>query len=686
MSANSNAIKIGEKIIYSDSGTDAVLTVKAQTAVNTKGHDMYYFGGDGNGTGIGGNFMIQAGSGTNGGHSYLMGGVPTAGAGGDVYFEATDAVGGNNNGGNAKFYAGRKSGSGVNGQFQFYPYGGFGGGIGILDFDLLGSTNRTYTFPDASGTIALTSSLSGYVPYTSATTDLDLNAKSFKNFFISKTADVTAKFAFDVSALSTATTRTLTVPNRSLTLDNITTSTTSNGTGFVKANGTSITFDNSTYLTSAVTSIATAGLISGGTITSTGTITTSMATGKLVGRGTAGTGVMEEITIGSGLTLTGTTLSASGGGSSAISGLTAASATNTIDNTNYAQEWQWSTLAGASALKLSSTSTAAASNTQKLFELALSGANGTSSQTTYAQYVTNTHTGTSSTNVAGYFSASGGTTNYALHARTQVTSTSAVAPVMIINADSTGTTSAGFGGSLAFRARLNTTSDSDLGNISYEVDGTGFGGSGKLKFNVLRNGAVNTYLTISGNGSGTSQFAGVINVDGMASNFSRFGYDSNNYMKLSSTSSAQITFDVQNNTGTPSYNFANANFGIGTGTTVSAKLHVIKTTEQIRSGYDASNYMSITTGSTGSTTFALTGTNAEFTFSQKTNFTGAVVLGNTITLKAYTVATLPIAPAVGMECYVTDALAPAMGATVAGGGAAYAKVWYNNANWTVTGV
>ena len=54
-----------------------------------------------------------------------------------------------------------------------------------------------------------------------------------------------------------------------------------------------------------VTSVATAGLISGGTITSSGTITTSMNTNKLVGRFTASAGVMEEVTIGSGLTLTG---------------------------------------------------------------------------------------------------------------------------------------------------------------------------------------------------------------------------------------------------------------------------------------------------------------------------------------------------------------------------------------------
>jgi hypothetical protein len=60
-----------------------------------------------------------------------------------------------------------------------------------------------------------------------------------------------------------------------------------------------------TITSGTVTSVATAGLISGGTITSSGTITTSMNTNKLVGRFTASSGVMEEITIGSGLTLTG---------------------------------------------------------------------------------------------------------------------------------------------------------------------------------------------------------------------------------------------------------------------------------------------------------------------------------------------------------------------------------------------
>ncbi len=53
--------------------------------------------------------------------------------------------------------------------------------------------------------------------------------------------------------------------------------------------------------------------------------------------------------------------------------------------------------------------------------------------------------------------------------------------------------------------------------------------------------------------------------------------------------------------------------GIGTGATVSAKLHVLATTEQLRLGYDTSNYASFTTDSTGSLTIAPTGTNPNIT-------------------------------------------------------------------------
>jgi hypothetical protein len=70
---------------------------------------------------------------------------------------------------------------------------------------------------------------------------------------------------------------------------------------YVRGDGSLATFPS--VGTGTVTSVATAGLISGGIITTTGTITTSMNTNKLVGRYSAGTGIMEEITVGSGLSL-----------------------------------------------------------------------------------------------------------------------------------------------------------------------------------------------------------------------------------------------------------------------------------------------------------------------------------------------------------------------------------------------
>jgi hypothetical protein len=73
-----------------------------------------------------------------------------------------------------------------------------------------------------------------------------------------------------------------------------------------------------------------------------------------------------------------------------------------------------STLSSGSLMDLAVTGTAAASNTQKVLNVSVSGANATATQTTYGGYFSNTHTGTSSTNVAGYFTASGGSSNYGL--------------------------------------------------------------------------------------------------------------------------------------------------------------------------------------------------------------------------------------------------------------------------------
>mgnify|MGYP000334855647 CR=1 FL=1 len=110
------------------------------------------------------------------------------------------------------------------------------------------------------------------------------------------------------------------------------------------------------------------------------------------------------------LTKVGQSTFLSGVGGASLSGLTSATATNIINNGNFQQEWQWNSLTSGVGLKLSSSSTGAASNTQTIFSVSQTGANATP-QTTYAADFSNTKTGASSTNIALYSTASGGTLN-----------------------------------------------------------------------------------------------------------------------------------------------------------------------------------------------------------------------------------------------------------------------------------
>ena len=106
---------------------------------------------------------------------------------------------------------------------------------------------------------------------------------------------------------------------------------------------------------------------------------------------------------------------------------------------------------------------------------------------------------------------------------------------------------------------------------------------------------------------------------------------------------------------------------------------------------DASNYVRA----------ALSSTSTAVTLAAETAGTGAddiplnLTAAGTGTVKVNSVAEvvvssivagLPAAPVVGMLTRVTDATAPAVGSTVAGGGAAAALCWYNGANWSVIGV
>jgi hypothetical protein len=100
--------------------------------------------------------------------------------------------------------------------------------------------------------------------------------------------------------------------------------------------------------------------------------------------------------------------SSGGSGSTALSSLTAATATNTINSADFGQVWQWNTLSTNSALSLTSTSTAG--DGSKMLQITRSGANANAAKTIYGQYTTVTNTNaTSGTNIGGYFSATGAT-------------------------------------------------------------------------------------------------------------------------------------------------------------------------------------------------------------------------------------------------------------------------------------
>lgn len=161
------------------------------------------------------------------------------------------------------------------------PLVAVGGGGSFDCSDLVGCNISNLT--NDSGYIT-SSALSGYVPYTGATGTVDLGTHTIEAASVNvkgtngnghihlrhQASDASAtgqstvlfadsngdiKYKNDGGYYTTLKTsgntadRIYTFPNRALTVDNITTASTTNGTGFLKGNGSNISFDNSTYLT-----------------------------------------------------------------------------------------------------------------------------------------------------------------------------------------------------------------------------------------------------------------------------------------------------------------------------------------------------------------------------------------------------------------------------------------------------
>lgn len=181
-------------------------------------------------------------------------------------------------------------------------------------------------------------------------------------------------------------------------------------------------------------------------------------------------------------------------------------------------------------------------------------------------------------------------------------------------------------------------------SLSSGVSNTFIGGSGY----ATTTGSYNTFLGPNGGTNTTGSFntfinngAGLNNTTGSYNLF--FGYNTggnnttgNNNIIISANQGY-----MPSNNATNTLNLGNLIWGTGldgSGATVSsgnigigllapsARLHIISTSEQLRSGYDASDYWNATTGSSGTTTFAATGSVPKFIFSPTSQFNGTVNL------------------------------------------------------------
>lgn len=232
---------------------------------------------------------------------------------------------------------------------------------------------------------------------------------------------------------------------------------------------------------------------------------------EMLGRNSSGG--LCKITLGSGLTLTDSTLSASGGGGGGTPGgntselqynnagsfdgqanITTTEGATTGNElsiaggsvtTGKALNVTANALTTGSVLNVSSTSTAAGSNTQTGLNVSLSGANSTSTQTTYGAQISNTHTGASSTNVGLNVDASGGTDNYSI----------------LLGANTAQN---------IYGARR--TSDAGGSDLRIQAGGAFSGGTNRTGGNLLLSGGISTgstgseiqFLTATNIGSGTT--------------------------------------------------------------------------------------------------------------------------------------------------------------------------------------
>lgn len=284
-----------------------------------------------------------------------------------------------------------------------------------------------------------------------------------------------------------------------------------------------------------------------------------------------------------------------GGGGASLSDLTNATDTNTITNVGQ-QEWRWNALSSGIGLKLSSNSTAAASNTQTIFSIEQTGANANATQTTFGARISNTKTGTTSTNVGLSLTASGATNNYALVTTAGRVGINTANPSALIEIN---TANGGFTNGL----HLTQTSNNSNTEISYNG----------IQFNVPTTGNIGSLLSTASNYSWSD-----FNI--LPNSIALLSSANNSQLGLFAGANSFMTFNTNGLTpATERMRITSAgNIGIGT-STPAVKLDVyngrIRTTNTSSSGNGTTAYeLYVHNGSSVALSGILYSTNSTFSY------------------------------------------------------------------------
>ncbi len=263
-------------------------------------------------------------------------------------------------------------------------------------------------------------------------------------------------------------------------------------------------------------------------------------------------------------------------------------------------------ISSGSLLSLTTVGTAAASNSQTALFISLTGTNATSGQKTYGMRVLNDHAGTGSNNGA-YFEASGGTTNYAIVTGGGSVGIGTQTPSTLLDVQ---------GGTINGNISSGTSAILQLQHGGTKVSDFSIPSSNQTIFRLFSETAGNTSGSFYHDGPDASNSA--YGAFGCTTSGTWFGVANGVIFSSSKNGSGTqlpMRFGGYSGSWTEWMTISTGgDISVGT-TTASARLSIIKTTEQLRVGYDASNYYSTTIGSTGGVTLDAVGSGSAFTFS-----------------------------------------------------------------------